>query len=81
MSVHDYLHTGLRMTLRNGLKSGKVNLYLKEIISLIYTLFNLLNKLGELLLAYFSSGFSHFCRSVLAIFGTSLDIKNMHACS
>ena len=60
MSVHEYLHTGLRMTLRNGLKSGKVNLYLKEIISLIYTLLNLLNQLGKLLLAHFSSGLPCF---------------------
>jgi hypothetical protein len=29
MSIRDYLHSGLKMTLRNGLKSGKVNLYLK----------------------------------------------------
>jgi hypothetical protein len=24
MSIHEYLHEGLKMTLRNGLKSGKV---------------------------------------------------------
>ena len=29
MSVHEYLHSGLKMTTRNGLKSGKVKL-LKE---------------------------------------------------
>jgi hypothetical protein len=28
-SIRDYLHSGLKMTLTNGLKSGKVNLYLK----------------------------------------------------
>ena len=27
MSIHEYLHTGLKMALKDGLKSGKVNLY------------------------------------------------------
>ena len=29
MSLHDYLHSGLRMTQKNGLKSGKVKVYLR----------------------------------------------------
>ena len=30
MSIHEYLHSGLKMTLKNGLKSGKVNPYFKS---------------------------------------------------